>query len=523
MNQPPAVVARPPALSEVPLLRTRTHPTGPASAWAPPTPPTPPSSTTPPGSTTPPSSSPVVAPVEPAPGAGAQWTGDEGFWADVDAIRARVSAALAQTDGALHSDPATQREIGRALVASHLREHQDELMRQGQRRWDEVHEARLSRAVMASLFGLGRLQPLVDIPSVENIEITGFDRVLLLHADGRREWAAPVARSDADLIEFLQFLASRRGSAGERPFTRANPTLSLSLPPDLRLQASAFVTPRPKVVIRRDRLPRIDLDGLRELGEIDDVLHAFLTAAVRAHKSIVVSGRGQGSGKSTLLRALIGQMDPWELIVTIETEYELRLDQVPDRHHRVTAFQARPGTGEVAADGRSAGEYTVSQLVYDSLRLNADRVVVGEVRGAEVLPMLTAMQMGNGSFSTIHANSARDVVERLVTCAVEDRAVTEAYAYRQVHQHIDLIVFLDFTYDPATRSRYRYLAEAIEVVAPDQPGSLPYAVNVLFAPGADGRAIPTGTAPTYLADLLAHGFDPALLAHTAGTWDRRQP
>lgn len=87
--------------------------------------------------------------------------------------------------------------------------------------------------------------------------------------------------------------------------------LSLSLPPDLRLQAAAFITPRPKVVIRKDRLASLDLAGLRDLKELDGVLFDFLTAAVRAHKSIVVSGRGQGSGKSTLLRALIGQMDPW--------------------------------------------------------------------------------------------------------------------------------------------------------------------------------------------------------------------
>ncbi|CAM3422596.1 CpaF family protein [Occultella aeris] len=432
--------------------------------------------------------------------------GGESFWQEVEALRAQVSTALAGHEAALRGDEDTQREIGRSLLASHLREHQGALMREGHQRWDPDYADALNKAVMAALFGLGRLEPLVEADTVENVEITGCDQVLVLHSDGRRERAAPVAESDERLIRDLAFLASRRSASGERSFTRANPMLSLSLPPDLRLQASAFITPRPKVVIRKDRLPAIDLAGLRDLGELDEVIYDFLSAAVRAHKSIVVSGRGQGSGKTTLLRALIGQMDPWESIVTAEDIDELRIHQVPERHHRVTSFVARPGTGEVGVDGRSAGEYTLNEVVYGALRFNADRVVVGEVRGSEVIPMFKAMQMGNGSFSTIHANSARDVVERLVTCAVEDASVTEIFAYRQVYQHIDLIVFLDATYDPVTGQRYRFISQIIEVTAPDDVATAPYAVNEVFMPGPDRRAVPTGVSPTFTAELNAHGF-----------------
>lgn len=446
---------------------------------------------------------------------------EELFWGEVDAMRNRVSQSMSNDDRTLTATDATQREIGRSYVETHLKEQQEALMREGHGRWDTEYQDRLKNAVMAALFGLGRLQPLVEQDTVENIEITGYDQVLLLHSDGRRESAPPVAESDEQLVEYLQFLASRRGASGERAFTRANPSLSLSLPPNLRLQAAAFLTPRPKVVIRRDRLSDYTLADLRDVGELDETLHAFLTASVKAHKSIVVSGTGQGSGKTTLLRALMGQMDPWESIVTIETEFELRLDQKPDRHHRVTAFQARPGSGEVGADGKSAGEYTIDQLIYDSLRLNADRVAVGEVRGREVIPMFKAMQMGNGSFSTIHANSARNAIERLVTCAVEDSSVTESYAYRQVFQHIDLIVFLDSTYDTATRRRHRYINEVIEVAAPDQVGSVPYSVNQIFKPGIDGRAVPTGVSPSFISDLIAQGFEPAALSNPAGTWQER--
>ena len=111
-----------------------------------------------------------------------------------------------------------------------------------------------------------------------------------------------------------------------------------------------------------------------------------------------------------------------------------------------------------------------------------DRVIVGEVRGAEVVPMFKAMQMGNGSLSTIHANSAEDVIERLVTCAVEDASNSEAFAYRQVGQHIDLILFNEVEVDPVTGKRHRYLSEVIEVGLGEGSG---VSVGVLEGCGAD--------------------------------------
>lgn len=98
-----------------------------------------------------------------------------------------------------------------------------------------------------------------------------------------------------------------------------------------------------------------------------------------------------------------------------------------------------------------------------------------------------------------------------------DASVTEAYAYRQVFQHIDLIIFLESTYDPHTRRRYRFISQVLEVTAPDAAASVPYAVNELFLPGPDGRAIPTGVVPTFINDLVREGFDQSLLT-TAGNW-----
>ncbi|MHB8913308.1 MAG: ATPase, T2SS/T4P/T4SS family, partial [Lysobacter sp.] len=217
--------------------------------------------------------------------------------------------------------------------------------------------------------------------------------------------------------------------------------------------------------------------------------------------------------------------------------YELHLHQLPARHRRVVAHEARPGTGERTADGRAAGEITLDDLLYSSLRLNLSRIIVGEVRGREVIPMFKAMQAGAGSLSTTHAHDARAAVERLVTCALEAGPyVTQEYAYLQIASHIDLIVHIGTRTDshtgqhanaadrtsataPGGGRMHRYVSEVIEVSRGE--GGRP-AVTDVFAPGADGRAVPR-TRPSFLPDLQRAGFDPAWLDQTGGTWTATGP
>ena len=146
-----------------------------------------------------------------------------------------------------------------------------------------------ARAVMAALFGLGRLQPLVDDPAVENIEVDGHDSVWVSYADGHDQPGPPVADSDEELIEILQLLAACTGSA-ERTFSSAHPSLHLRLDDGSRLAAMAWTTPKPHVVIRRHRVRDVDLDDLVRLGTLDTALAAFLRAAIRAGKNTVVTG-----------------------------------------------------------------------------------------------------------------------------------------------------------------------------------------------------------------------------------------
>jgi Flp pilus assembly CpaF family ATPase len=430
-------------------------------------------------------------------------------WGLARSFRQQAAKLLAEQLSERTVDPERERELGRQIIGRLLDEHVRAQVRGGAASglFTPSEQDRLARAVFDSLFGLGRLQPLVDDPEIETIEVRGHDRVTLVYAGGVIVDGPPVADSDEEFLEQLHHLASRAGPTG-RPFSETDPQLDLRLHGGHRLTASAWTTPGPPyVVIRRHRIIDVDLADLVGLGLMDTGCADFLAACVRARKSIVVAGE-QGAGKTTLLRGLCNEIDREESIGTIETEFELHLDQFPDRHPRVFAWEARPGNGQVGPDGTVAGEVTVAQLLYGSHRYNLSRVIVGEVRGGEVTTMFQAMQAGAGSMSTIHADDAKAVVERLVTLAIDDSTGGSDYAYRQVAHHIDVIVHIavrDTSEPNGTRRRHRYVSE---VVAVDLGEEGRPALTDVFA--HSGGALSPQVAPRWLAELAEVGYDPYL-------------
>ena len=266
--------------------------------------------------------------------------------------------------------------------------------------------------MIAMLFGLGLLQVFIDDESVENIDVNGADTAFVTFANGDKLCFGPIAENDDELVAMVRSAAARFGLS-ERRFDAAQPELDLRLPDGSRLSAVMAVTPRPVIDIRRHRLSDHSLDDLVRLGTLDDDLARMLASAVRAKRNILISG-AMNSGKTTLLRALAAEISPSERIVTIEQALELGLDRQIERHPDSVAMESR------LANTEGVGAIGMAQLVRRSLRMNASRVIVGEVLGDEVIPMLNAMSQGrSGSMATIHADDSAGVFRRLASYAIQ--------------------------------------------------------------------------------------------------------
>lgn len=359
-------------------------------------------------------------------------------WSIITKIRADVANALAE-EVMPGSDVEDQRARAASLIGAFIDDEESRRLDSGLVQWTNAERRAITQAVLESLFGFGRLQPLLDDPSIENIEIYGYDDVLIQRTGNTFEQAEPIAESDADLLSTLSFYAAQQSKS----FDPAHPRLHMSLGPTARLYVTGWVVPRPIATIRVHRLVDVTLNDLVNLDLMPAELARFLRAAVRAKKSIMVAG-AQGAGKTTLLRGLINEIDSWEKLAILESVAELHLEQLgKDRHRRLVPLEAVPGSDEKDANGRPIGEITMDDWARDTFRMNLDRMIVGEILGPEVIAMFESMQTGAGSLSTIHAKSSAAVPERIVTLARKDGRVTEDFARRQVAENIDLTVYVD--------------------------------------------------------------------------------
>ena len=262
----------------------------------------------------------------------------------------------------------------------------------------EPDRERLAEELQAEIFGLGPLEPLMKDPTISDILVNG-PRQVFIERHGRLEQTALVFANDQHLMQIIQRIAAQVGRRADE----MSPMVDARLPDGSRV--NAIVPPLslegPVLSIRRFGI-RLQGDDLLANGTMPVEILTLLKAAVEARISMLIAG-GTGSGKTTMLNILSRYIPSDERLVTIEDSAELKLQQP-----HVVRLETRPSNLE------GVGHVTQRDLVRNSLRMRPDRIILGEVRGAEALDMLQAMNTGHeGSLTTIHANGSRDALARL--------------------------------------------------------------------------------------------------------------
>jgi pilus assembly protein CpaF len=311
---------------------------------------------------------------------------------------------------------------------------------------DPVQREALVQRVMSSTLGLGRLDPLMEDPRVDEIMVNGCGAVLV-ERGGQIEKTEITFASEDELVHLIERILSPLG----RRVDEASPLVDARLSDGSRV--NCVIPPLsldgPLLTIRRFRKRGLSADELVDSGTLSLDLRNFLGACVQSQLNVVVSG-GTGSGKTTLLNVLSSMIESEERIITIEDAAELRLGQP-----HVLRLESRPPNLE------GQGEVTIRALVRNALRMRPDRIIVGEVRGGEALDMLQALNTGHdGSMTTVHANSAADALRRIETLALmADVALPHAAVRQQVASALDLVVHLE-----RTRGGSRHVVSVCEVV-----------------------------------------------------------
>lgn len=359
----------------------------------------------------------------------------------------------------------------------------------------EPHRSQMTDELVDEVFGLGPLEPLVNDSSISDILVNNAHEVFIERA-GRLETSPIVFADNAHVTRIIQRIVSRVG----RRIDEASPMVDARLPDGSRVNAviPPLAIDGPKLSIRRFAADRLQLNHLVENGTINDSIYEFLSAAVKSRVGMLISG-GTGAGKTTLLNALSIAIPHDERLITIEDSVELSL-----KHPHVVRMETR--------DENVEGSGCISQrdLVRNSLRMRPDRIIVGEVRGAEALDMLQAMNTGHeGSLTTIHANDTTDALKRLEMMVAMTGFELPIQVVRQyIAAGIRLVVHLS-----RLKGGVRRVMQVTEII--DAPGG-DYRLNEIFsfhqhgldADGiAKGQFVTTGVRPSVVDKFPDHGVE----------------
>jgi pilus assembly protein CpaF len=354
----------------------------------------------------------------------------------------------------------------------------------------------LERQIADDILGYGPLEPFLHDPTVTEVMVNGYDSLYIERA-GRIEETEASFLDDAHLLRIIDRIVSQVG----RRVDESSPMVDARLPDGSRV--NAIIPPLslrgPSLTIRKFAREAYSLESLVGLGTLTGPTADFLAQCVRGKLNILISG-GTGTGKTTLLNAVSANVPSGERIVTVEDAAELRLQQ---RH--VVSLESRPPNVE------GEGEVRIRDLVRNALRMRPDRIIVGEVRGAEALDMLQAMNTGHdGSLTTIHANSARDALHRLEMLVLMAGVELPVKAIReQVAGGFDLLIHITRLVDGSRR-----ITQITEISGME--GDVVTLQDLFVARSPELRATDaplveplrsTGLRPGFLSKLKANGVD----------------
>jgi pilus assembly protein CpaF len=401
-------------------------------------------------------------------------------------VRTRVQGKLVEALGPKLFDSAVSERALQDLVHGRLRDllEEEEVPLSGQ------EKAQVIRDIGDSVLGLGPLESFIRDPEVTEIMVNNADTIYV-ERGGKLYWSGAKFFNVEQLRRTIDKIVSRVG----RRIDEASPYVDARLPDGSRVNAiiPPLAIDGPALTIRKFAADPYEAEDLVSFGTFTSPVEQFLHACVQGRINILVSG-GTGAGKTTTLNVMSSFIPDDERILTIEDAAELRLQQP-----HVVRLEARPPNIE----GR--GEVTVRDLVRNALRMRPDRIVVGEVRGAEALDMLQAMNTGHdGSISTIHANSPRDVLSRLETMTMMAGMDLTVRAVReQVASAVQLIVHQARMKDGSRR--FTHITEIVgmegEVITLQDIFLFDYKAGVDEHGRFLGTLKPTGLRPKFL-DLL---------------------
>ncbi|HVL55147.1 MAG TPA: ATPase, T2SS/T4P/T4SS family [Burkholderiaceae bacterium] len=381
------------------------------------------------------------------------------------------------------------RQIEPAQLRADIRGLVEQIVAEQAQMPGSIDTRRLVDDVLDEAVGLGPLERLLEDPTVSEIMVNAAQEIWVERAGKLSRCAAAFSDDDA-----IRNIIDRIVAPLGRRIDEASPMVDARLPDGSRVNAviPPLALKGPAVTIRRFNRRLLSVDDLQQLGTASAAMLQFLDVCVSSRRNIIVSG-GTGSGKTTLLNVLSNLIPPHERIITIEDAAELAL-----RHEHLVQLESRPANLE----GR--GEVTIRDLVRNALRMRPDRIVVGECRSGEALDMLQAMNTGHdGSLTTVHANSPRDVISRLeVMVLMAGFDLPVAAIREQVASAVDVIVHLARYADGGRR-----IASIVEVTGVEAGRVLMQQLfrHCLERPDGAGHAVACGIVPTFYEALRSAG------------------